>query len=365
MKTNQNRDFFKYILFAFAATGMFCLAGCATTPKNTGPKYIFFPPAPDEPRIQYLTSYASEKDLRGNSGGTFMNFVTGEQLPDNPIFKPYGAATGDHGIYVCDTSISAVLRLDLASKKMSMIAPTGAGRLVLPLNMAWGGDGLLYIADSVRNQVVILNTNGEFVATLGENGKNQPRDVALAADRIYVGDSETHCVHVYDRQNRQLLFDIPNAEDAKDFKQRLFQPDNIAVDTNGQLYVSDIGAYRVQVYDRNGKFIHTVGGYGDNVGEFARPKGIAVDRQGWIYVADAAEQVVQMFNEKGQLLMWFGEPGGSPVSLMLPSKVVIDYDDVGYFQKYISPDFKVDYLVIVINQLGPRKVSVFGYGHKK
>ena len=189
--------------------------------------------------------------------------------------------------------------------------------------------------------------------------------MALSADRIYVGDSQTHNVHVYDRQDRKLLFDIPGAEDAKDFKQRLFQPDNIALGQDGRLYVSDVGANRVQVYDRDGKFIRTVGGYGDNPGEFARPKGVAVDRQNWVYVVDAAEQVVQMFNEDGRLLMWFGEPSGSPVGLALPSKVVIDYDDVDYFQKYVSPDFKVEHLIIVINQIGPRKVSVFGYGHKK
>jgi DNA-binding beta-propeller fold protein YncE len=365
MKTSRCRSSFKHILPVLAAGIFFLAAGCATAPKNTGPKYIFFPPAPDEPRVQYLTSFASEKDLRGNSGGSFMNFVTGERLPDNPIFKPYGAAVADHGIYVCDTSVGAILRLDLATKKMSMISPTGPAAFGLPLNMAWGGDGLIYVADSAREQVVILNTNGEFIATLGEKGKNQPRDVALTADRIYVGDSQCHCVHVYDRQNRKLLFDIPSAENEKDRKQALYQPTNIALGQDGRLYVSDIGAYRVQVYDRDGKFIRTVGGYGDNVGEFARPKGVAVDRQNWIYVVDAAEQVVQMFNQDGQLLMWFGEPKGSSVSLILPSKVVIDYDDVDYFQKYVSPDFKVEHLIIVINQLGPRKVSVFGYGHKK
>ena len=30
----------------------------------------------------------------------------------------------------------------------------------------------------------------------------------------------------------------------------------------------------------------------------------------------------------------------------LPSKVVVDYDDVDFFQSYAAPDFKVEYLVI-------------------
>jgi DNA-binding beta-propeller fold protein YncE len=350
------------MMFVLAGLG-WLLTGCATT-KKTGPQYVFFPPAPDEPRIQFLTAYSSEKDLRGGTGSSFMRFVTGEQLPDNPIFKPYGAAVADGAIYLCDTSISAILRLDLATKKLSMISPRGAGALGVPVNLAWGGDGTIYVADSSRNQVIILNTNGDFVGVLCEKNKNQPRDVALTADRVYVGDVQTHNVHVFDRASRKLLMDIPSGTTETDDKTKLFQPANIALDEQGRLYVSDIGAYRVQVYDRDGKYLRTIGSYGDNVGEFARPKGVALDRRNWVYVADAAEQVVQMFNDTGRLLMWFGEPKASLVGLQLPSKVVIDYDNTKYFEKYVAPGFKLENLIVVINQTGTRKVSVFGYIHK-
>jgi hypothetical protein len=81
---------------------------------------------------------------------------------------------------------------------------------------------------------------------------------------------------------------------------------------------------------------------------------------------DAAGQMVQMFDDAGQLLMWFGEPNhAARMSLFLPSKVLMDYDDVALFQKYAAPDFKVEHLVIVMNQFGPMPVSVFGFGHKK
>jgi len=80
---------------------------------------------------------------------------------------------------------------------------------------------------------------------------------------------------------------------------------------------------------------------------------------------DAAGQVVQIFDDTGRLLMWFGEPGSSRVDLDLPAKVAVDYDNVALFQKYAAPDFQIDHLVIVTSQYGPRKVSVFGFGHKK
>jgi len=338
-------------------------AGCATHPK-TAKKFNFFPPPPDEPRLQFLTAFASEHDLRGN-GGSLLSYVTGEKPPENPFGKPYGAAVSGKKIYVCDTSLGVVLVLDLQARRLRGISPRGEGSFRLPLNMAIDAEGNYYVADSGREQVIILDAGEHFVAALGEKGAMQPRDVAVGKDRFYVADIKNHCVHVYDKAQRTVLFDVPNAQDASDLKRKLFQPTNLAVDSEGRIYVSDSGAYRIQVYDPSGKFLRTVGRYGDNVGEFTRVKGVAVDRENRLYAVDAASQVVQIFDDQGKLLMWFGQPESSDVGLDLPSKVLVDYDDVGLFQDLAAPNFQIEHLVLVINQLGPRKVSVFGFGHKK
>ena len=367
MKIFSSPTFLKLTARTLIVTGIVWLAaGCATTPKDTGPKYTFYPPAPDTPRLQFLTSFGSEKDLRGSGNDNFMAFLTGKPPTYTPIVKPYGGAAAKDCYYVCDTGVGMVLKLDLKAGRIFAIAPTGPGALKLPVNVAVDSNGWLYIADALRDQVVILDSNENFVATMGEMGKGEPRDVALTKDRIYVGDRSDHCVHVYDKKTRALLFDIPRGAEAQDFKTKLFQPINLALDREGRLYAADFGAYRVQVYDQDGKYLRTVGGYGDNYGEFARLKGIAVDHDGLLYAVDAAGQVVQMFDDTGRLLMWFGSPDSSrKFSLQLPSKVFLDYDNVGYFQKYAAPDFKIEYLVVVISQYGPDKVSVFGFGHKQ
>src|SRR2546425_11147159 len=84
-------------------------AGCATTQKNAGPKYTFYPPAPDAPHLQYLTSIGSEKDMRGSVRDNFMTFLTGEAPVYTSISKPYGGAAVKNYIYVCDT-IGSILR---------------------------------------------------------------------------------------------------------------------------------------------------------------------------------------------------------------------------------------------------------------
>ena len=294
-----------------------------------------------------------------------MTYLTGKQPNFTPILKPYGGAVVPGKLYVCDSTAGLVLRLDLAEGKIHAIRPTGPAALKMPLNMAAETNGWLYIADGGREQVVILDERENLVDTIGEKGKTKPRDVVLTTDRIYVGDVQSNCVHVLDKRERTPLFDIPRGEDATNLAHKLFQPINLALDAQGRLYVSDFGAYRVQVYDRDGKFVRSIGSYGDNFGEFARNKGVAVDRDNRTYVVDAAGQIVQMFDESGRLLMWFGEPGASKVELELPAKVLLDYDNLELFQRYAAPDFKIEHLVIVLNQYGPRKVSVFGFGHKK
>lgn len=360
-------------------------AGCATGPDTkTVSNYIFYPPPPDTPRLQYLTSFSGEKELGGESG-KFAAFVTGAQPQHREINKPYGLALSRGQLYVCDTGQGAIAILDLEKRKFSYFEPQGGGQVRLPINLAMDADGTRYVADRSYNQVLIYGpdnsyqgaildmapltlsmTNGASARPPGDAGPDKgmrPTDVAVIGDRVYVTDLNHNCVRVYHKTSRELLFRIP--ADPKDEAARLFAPINLAVDSQHCLYVSDFAGFCVKKFDAEGKYLKTFGSAGDRPGEFARPKGVAVDREGRVYVVDAAAQVVQIFDAEGRLLMFFGEPQGSPVPLDLPAQVMIDYDHAGLFQKYAAPGFQLEYVVLVSNQMGDRKVSVYGFGQKK
>jgi hypothetical protein len=51
--------------------------------------------------------------------------------------------------------------------------------------------------------------------------------------------------------------------------------------------------------------------------------------------------------------------------LYLPAGLCVDYENAGLFQKYAAPGFKIEYLILVTNQAGPNKVSVYGFLAKK
>ena len=127
----------------------------------------------------------------------------------------------------------------------------------------------------------------------------------------------------------------------------------------------DSGRIQVVKFDRDGHFIETIGSVGTNLGHFSRPKGISIDREDRMYVVDASFYNVQLFNDKAQLLLFFGEGGTKAGKLILPAQVVVDYESAKYFEKYVSPNFQMDHVVIVTCQFGDRMVNVFAFGKEE
>lgn len=353
MKTLLPFQIIRYL----SALGLLAAAGCAThrAPPKT---YLFFPPAPDEPRIQYLMSFGAESDLGGPS--RFSEFVAGENKIYRPIIKPYGLGIRNGKVYVCDTQAANVSISDLAKRKVRYLKPQGQAAMKVPINVAVDKDETIYVTDTGRGQVLIYDKEGNLVEAVGKKDEMKPCGLALASDKLYVTDLKTASVKVYNKRSRELLLSFPAK--GKNEHAKLFQPTNLTVDSNGRIYVSDSGGFAVKIFDSEGNYVRTVGELGVTPGQFSLPKGIGVDREGRFYVIDAAAPVVQLFDTEGRLLMFFGQPATSgEAGLYLPAGLTVDYENVGAFQKYAAPGYKVEYLILLTNQVGPQKVSVFGF----
>jgi DNA-binding beta-propeller fold protein YncE len=337
------------------------MAGCATAPQ-AAKKYTFFPPSPDEPKIQFLTAFSSDADLGRTR--SFSDYITGQE-PAGSLVKPYGLALHSGRIFVCDTVQNLVEVFDLSRRRASYFSPPGEGHLRLPINITIDTDGTRYVADTGRRQVVVYSSDGSFASAIGKKDEMKPSDVAVSMDRLYIADMQNHCVQVYSKADQKLLFSIPRNSDTSEGA--LYSPANLALDQqNGRLLVSDVGSFSVKVFDLDGKYLRTIGRQGLGPGMFSRPKGIAVDRQGLTYVVDAATQAVQIFDAEGRVLLDFGRPGTSTYGqLTLPASVKVDYDHVRYFEHYLSPGYQCEYLILVVSQFGGDKVSVYGFLKKK
>ena len=334
---------------------------CATKAPVKNQDFVFFPPPPDEARIQFLTSFSSESDLSGPS--KFNQLIVGAERIHRPIWKPYGITSAKGKIYICDTQPKNLSIVDLTKRKVNYVRPEGRGALKMPINVAVDKEGTRFVTDTVRGQVLIYDKNNDYVGDIGKAGEMKPCGIAVTDNQIYVTDLSNHCVRVYGKANRDLKFSIPR--DANDHKAKLFSPTNLALDQKGNLYVCDTGAFAIKVFDAQGEYLRTIGDVGLKPGRFALPKGIGVDHQSRLYVVDAATGVVQLFDAEGKLLMYFGEPQSSGrAGLYLPAGLALDYENTGLFQKYAAPGYKIEFLIYVTNQAGSQKVSVFGFMKK-
>lgn len=350
----------------FTATGLFMgavtlallVAGCATPQVEKEP-VKFYPDPPALPRVQFLTSFTGAKDVEGQKA-FFDVFITGEKESRSRLDKPYGVAIYEGKIYVCDTN-STVMVFDLNSKTYGPLqGAKGPGKLVQPINIRISRDGVKYVTDPLRGQVLIFDKEDAFVKALGSPQGWKPVDAVPYEDRLYVADIDNSVIKVFDLATGELVRTF-----GKDKEEPLDRPVNLAFDKDGYLYVSDAGRFQVVKFDRDGHFLGTIGKVGTNVGHFQRPRGVAADREDRIYVVDAAYTNVQVFTREGQNLFFFGEGGTAPGKLVLPAGITIDYENTKYFEKYLDPDFTMEHLVIVISQFGDRQVNVFAFGKQK
>jgi hypothetical protein len=345
-------------VFLLVVASLALAQACAAPPRVAAP-LVFFPAPPDLPRIQFLTSFTGLRDVQKQSG--FERFVVGENQ-DVRVNKPYGLAVFEGKVYVCDTN-STVAVFDFKNRTFGPLkGAVGAGQLRQPTNINVAADGTKFVSDPVRRQVVAYDRNDAYLRAYGDPASWRPVDAVPVADRLYVVDTAASVVRILDRASGQTQGTIG---DKGDPSERLSRPTNVAVDREGNVYVTDLDRFQVVRFDASGSFQRAFGKAGDNRGHFARPKGIAVDRAGRLYAVDAAFNNVQVFDRDGRFLMFFGESGEVPGGLLLPAKVVIDYDNLKYFERYLQPDFQAEYLLFVTSQVGERRVSVFAFGKQQ
>ena len=345
---------------------LFSIVGCGSGPAkvaaNPSTKYAFWPLAPDEPRIQFLGAFNSSEDIAPTKASGLEQVVFGkEAVKPAYVNKPYGIASRDGKIYICDIRAKALVVMDLAKKQTRLIGTTGQSRLERPIAVAAAPDGQLYVADGIHAAIVVYDKNERFSRFI-PIPKLKPASIAINGNRLYVVDMGRQSVLVLDVATGKQIGEFGSVGD-EDGQFRL--PVGVSIDTPGNIYVSDMMRCKVQKFSADGKYIGSVGEQGDHAGGFARPKQLAVDEEGIIYVVDAAFQNVQMFNKEMKLLMHFGAAGEFPGAMNLPVGIAVTESGIKYFADRVHPGFAVKRLVIVANQFGDSKISVYALGERR
>lgn len=310
--------------------------GCAEAPKAPARKAEIpvYPAPPETPRFYYERTIRSSADVvADDKDGSLRRALTGENRSGEGLDKPYGVAARNGRIYVGDTAARNVMMFDLNTRKYKRIGTDEPGAIRMPLGIDLDAAGNLYVLDATLKKIFVYDPDGKFLRTLAQDVK-WSRPVGLTIDsagkRIYAVDaggvdSADHKVRVLDLDSGKQLLEIGTRGNGEG---ELNLPRDVAIGADGLLYVVDGGNFRIQVFQKDGKFVKTFGGIGRRSGQFARPKEIATDREGNLYVVDTAFANIQIFNPEGQLLLDVAGRGDNdgPGKLMLPSGIAVDAD---------------------------------------
>jgi len=324
---------------------------------------VIYPPPPDTVRIQYLTSINNSIDVKGRRS-PFIDFIIGKETPMG-VISPLEISSTGSDLIICDNMIRGAELINFEEKTFEYFIPKGRGKLIQPVSCELDSLGNLFFVDKKRKQIVVFNKTDKgfkYKTAFGEKEDYEPYDILAFKNRLYVPNTKSRKIDVYDGTNFNFLFSFPNEKTKGDGK--FIMPKYIEGYGNN-IYVPDFIANTIKVFDLDGNFIRSVGSIGTFPGQFARIKDIAIDKDENLYAVDAAFGIVQIFNRKGQLLMFFGGQNGNSGDMILPRAIYISYSHNKYFEQYVDPAFKLKYVIFVSNQQSQNKVNVYGFVEEK
>ncbi len=103
-------------------------------------------------------------------------------------------------------------------------------------------------------------------------------------------------------------------------------PSGIAVNDDF-VFVADHDLHNIQKFYLNGTFVDQWGNKGIHDGEFKYPYGVAVDSDNFVYVVDTGNQRIQKFTSDGEFVLSFGSSGMGPGQFL--TVIGIDIDENG------------------------------------
>jgi len=225
-----------------------------------------------------------------------------------------------------------------------------------PTGLALSGKSI-YIADTFNHKIRMIDASHKtstFAGT-GEVGSEdgsqdrasfyRPTGIAVAKDgTIYIAEIDNHIIRRVSPDGKVTTFAGTGVKGDRDgqAKQAQFnKPFNLIVNTQGDLYVTELGNHKVRKITADGMVTTYTGkGYqGKKDGAlkealFNQPRGIVMDRKGRIYIADSNNNTIRQIDEKGRVRSFAGggrkgdqDGKGVAASFNDPRALAIDSQD--------------------------------------
>ena len=201
---------------------------------------------------------------------------------------PFGIAVDNDRdiVYVSDDWTNTISVFDTSGKFLRKWGKPGSGdgELMRPAGLAVEKNGNVIVVDSGNNRLQVFTPEGQFVGKCGSAGSgdgqfNQPWGITLDKDgNIYVADWKNHRIQKLSPEGKFLMkfgeygaIEVPEGsfavsslgpyilvgQEGKGYPKPglLNHPTDVAVDPDGDIYVTDWGNHRVCIFDSEGRAV--------------------------------------------------------------------------------------------------------------
>ena len=194
----------------------------------------------------------------------------------------------------------------------NFLSSWGAGLFAFPHTIRADKDDNLWLVDRDHAQMMLFDTSGRWLRTVGTRGFRSDTGVAPDDFRADAWERVTH---------GGGPFNLPT---------------DIDVAPSGEMFVTDgYGNARVHKFAADGTHLFSWGEPGTAPGQFNLPHAVWIDRHGRLLVADRENDRVQVFDQAGKLLhVW-------PTKLIGPAVMYVDADNVVYIVEHNSGQVSV------------------------
>jgi sugar lactone lactonase YvrE len=302
------------------------------------------------------------------------------------LYLPFGTAVDSNGdVFIADTDNNRVREVVKATGDILTVAGTGGGiysgdgglatstNITRPDGVALDASGDLYIADGYDNRILeVVKATGDIITVAGTgatgySGDGGPATSAMLNSPYAVTVDGSGNVFFTDQGNNRVREIVKatgtiltvagtggagyNGDGGPATKAMLNQPNGVAVDGSGNVYISDWHNNRIrEVVQATGNIITVAGngtaGYNGDGGPatsamISYPGGVAVDQSGNVFIGDTSnERIREVVKATGVIttiagtgVTGFSGDGGSPTSALLnyPNGVAVDTSGNVYF----------------------------------
>ena len=204
--------------------------------------------------------------------GEFINTFTHQDMR-----QPHGIAIHRDNLYVTDYGVHAVFQFKI-EVDMRLVAKLGSegsgiGHFNYPYGLTVSTNGDVFVADHNNNRIQILDNSLHFQREITHQTMEHPLDVKLTPDEVYVLCAVSPCILVFSHAGekiRQLI--------TRGMRMQIGSADFFCLDGKQNLLISDWLNHEVRIFSKEGTHLHTIGGYGHEVGTFLSPQGIVLTK---------------------------------------------------------------------------------------